>query len=135
MKKFVALLMALVLVLSMSAALAETRSYFMAAASDADGNAIDLVTNADMFPALAFVIDDETMTCAFGTDEEYVEGIVGEPELIDEENGVAVMHIVLDDGTEYDLIYAAYEDTFYFTDPESGVTFGLINADILDEVA
>lgn len=135
MKKIAALVMVLVLILSMSAAMAETRSYFMAAASDAEGNAIDIVSNADMFPVLTFAIDDETMTCAFGTEEEFVEGVVGEPEVIDEENGILVMHIVLNDGTEYDLVYAGYEDTFYFTDPESGVTFGLINADLLDEVA
>ena len=75
------------------------------------------------------------MVCAFGTEDGLIEGTIGEPEVIDEENGIATMHIVLSDGTEYDLIYVGYEDIFYFTDPESGVTFGLMNADLLSEVA
>lgn len=135
MKKIVALLLVLMMVLTMSAAMADTVSYFMAAAADAEGNEIDLVSNPDQFPVLVFAVDDEAMTCAFGTEEETVEGTISAFEVIDEENGVAIMHVVLNDGTEFDITYAGYEDTFYFTEPESGVTFALINADLLNEVA
>ena len=128
MKKFFAVLMALVLMLSATSAFAELSQYMMVGIQDEEGN----VVTAEDLPVLVFVIDNETDACAFGTEENLIEGVW---ECVEETDEYLLLSAVLDDGTELEIVYLIAEDAFAFTDPESGITFVLANLDTLTEEA
>lgn len=120
MKKIVALFLALALVLSLSAAVAEQRNYLMIAATDMDGNAIDITSEG--FPILVFSIDDEAGVCAFGTEEEMAQGTFEVTEANQEEQYVD-LHVVLEDESEVEIRIDLNEDMVYVFEPENNLIF------------
>lgn len=133
MKKFTALFLALVMILTMAFAVAEestVSTYMMAAAVDAEGNYIDLET-AEL-PVLVLAIDGASNECAFGTEEETVEGTY---EIVAGEDGVMMLTANLADGSAVVMLYVAEDDAWMLID-ESGVSMFLFNLDTLaDEAA
>lgn len=129
MKKFVAVLMSLALVLTMAFAVAEstTSTYMMAAAVDAEGNYIDLET-AEL-PVLVLAIDGASNECAFGSEEETMAGTY---EIVAGEDGVLVLTVALADGSEAVMFYVAEDDAWMLVDVESGVSMFLFNIDNLE---
>lgn len=133
MKKFVSLVLALLLVMSLSAAFAEERQYVVVSVADADGNEYDIVNNPDMFPVLVAYLDDANMICAFGTEDEVIAGTIESIEMSEEE-GIAALYCVLEDGTELCLIYDGVNDTLVYVD-EEGYVYGFANVEVLAEAA
>ena len=127
MKKFVAMLLAVVL--CMTFALAEIRAYVMVGVSDAEGNYVT-IEETEM-PVLAFALDDETMECGFGDEENLVKG-TAVIESRDDENGIVILVVTLEDGTEMHIIYEGESDTMSFTD-EEGYVYIMMNVDELVE--
>lgn len=129
MKKIVALLLALCMVLTMTAALAESRSYVMVGVTDADGNTVV----SDEIPVLCFALNDETMVCAFGTEEETMEG-VAEIAGVDEESKLVILNVTLADETTIVIYFDGDSDTMSFVD-EDGFVYTMVNVETLAEAA
>lgn len=76
MKKFVAVIVALSMLLTVAFAMAEEEStvstYMLAAANDAEGNLVS-IEDAQL-PIFVLAIDGASNACGFGTAEEMVEG-------------------------------------------------------------
>lgn len=128
MKKFTALFLALAMILTMAFAMAEestVSTYMMTAAVDAEGNYIDLET-AEL-PVLVLAIDGASNECAFGTEEETVEGTY---EIVAGEDGVLVLTATLADGSTVVMFYVAEDDAWMLID-EDGVSMFLFNLETL----
>ena len=124
MKKFVAMLLAVVL--CMTFALAETRAYVVVGVSDAEGNYATIEDTE--LPVLVFAIDDETMKCGFGDEENVVEG-TAVVESTDQETKTVVLTVTLDDGTVLNVTFDGDEDMMYV---EYGdLVYIMMNADEL----
>lgn len=132
MKKFAAVILALVLILSV-AALAETKMFALTTITDMesnvvatvteDGNAIDANGNdvSDEFPIFVFQLDDESMTCTFGDEEEVLNGTIEITEQT--EDGVALW-VTLEDGEEFEIVYTtAGINACTYLDEENGLAF------------
>lgn len=118
MKKILALVLALMMVLSIaSLASAETRYYLMVGVVDADGNVADIVD--DELPILVMYVDDEAMTCVFGTEEETMSGTITTEAIEGVENAV-YMICALEDGSEEVLEFYGDDNLFYY-EFENGV--------------
>lgn len=133
MKKFVAVLVALSMLLTMAFAVAEESAistYMMAAAADAEGNVVS-IEDAQL-PILVLSIDGASNECAFGTEGETVEGTY---EIVTGEDGVLVLTAALSDGSEVVMFYVVEDDAWMLVD-ESGISMFLFNIDALvDEAA
>lgn len=128
MKKFTALFLALAMILTMAFAVADESTistYIMAAAVDAEGNYIDLETVE--LPVLVLAIDGASNECAFGAEEETVEGTY---EIVAGEDGVMVLTATLNDGSTVVMFYVAEDDAWMLVD-ESGVSMFLFNLEAL----
>lgn len=114
MKKFAAIVLALVLCVMFTSAFAAEKMFAMTTVTDIEGNIIATITEegtavdangndvTDEFPALVLWIDDEAMTCALGNEEEAIEGTV---EVTGQtEEGVA-MTLTMEDGEVVTAIY------------------------------
>lgn len=130
MKKMIALFLALALVLSLSAAVAEQRQFMLAIATDAEGNVTDVQTHPEQFTVLVLGIDDEAMTCAFGTQDNTVEGTL---EIVEtnQEEGYVTLHATLANGTEIEMDYVAADETVYIYDEETDLLYGLVDMEVL----
>ena len=134
MKKFVALLLVLCMALTMAFAVAEEEAttvttYMMAAAVDADGNYVDLET-AEL-PVLVLAIDSASNECAFGTEDETVEGTY---EIVTGDDGVMMLYVTLNDGSEAVMFYVVEDDAWMLVD-ENGISMFLFNVEALAEEA
>ena len=122
MKKMLAVLIALVMVLSAVSAFAEISTYMLVGAQDAEGNLYAATQT------LVFAIDDETNECAFGAEgEEMMAGTWEFGEITEE---VAVVNITFADETTMVMYYTSADDSFAFLD-ENGVTYVMMNLDAL----
>lgn len=121
MKKFAALLLALCLLLTLTTAVAETRTFVLAGVTDADNNTIV----SDELPVLVFGLNDETMECAFGDENEQVAGVA---EIIGQEDRAVILNVVLEDGTEVQVVYIADEDACVYVD-ENGYIYTMIRVE------
>lgn len=130
MKKFVAVVLMLSIALMSVAAFAETRSYMLAGVQDAEGNVVSFEEVED-FPVLVFVVDDESMTCGFGTEEEIVEGTC---EIAEQTEEALALNVTLNDGSAMVMIYVAEEDSFAFVD-ENGYTYVMMNVEAVEAAA
>lgn len=134
MKKIAAILLVLVLALSaVTAAFAEQKVFVMTTIADLEGNVLATLTEdgvildaegndvTEQFPVLCVSMDDETMTCAFGTADEQVNGTMTVVEQT--EDGV-VIEITLENGEVFQMLYTV-EGTNALTlaDEESGFMF------------
>lgn len=130
MKKIIAIVLTLCFVLTAVTAMAETRTYFMSGAQDPDGNAVSYEGNPD-FPVLVFSIDDESMVCAFGTEDEMIAGTCAIAEDAEEALALAV---TLENGEELTLIYLKADDVFAYVDAE-GYYYVMENVETLAQAA
>jgi len=138
MKKIIALLLTLCMMLTAVAALAETRQYmtfavetaegiYVALLADEEGNVFTAAVDAEgnyeaidlEFPIMICQLDDEAMTCVFGTEEQTIAGTV---EITAQEETSVQLLITLEDGTQIVMIFDAVEDMCYFADDE-GMTY------------
>ena len=126
MKKIIAVILVLCLVLAATSAVAETRSYFLIGVQDDAGNVVDYESDPD-FPVLVFTVDDETMTCAFGSDEEPIGGTC---QIIEQTDTTLTLAISLEDGEELIMIYVPENDSFAYVD-EKGCTYVLANVETM----
>ena len=127
MKKFVAVLVAVAMLLTMAFAVAEesTVSYYqLAAAADAEGNVVSI----EALPVFILGIDGASNACCFGTEEETAEGTY---EIVAGEDGVYVLYVVLSTGEEVMMFYVAEDDAWMMLDEESGVSMYLFNVEAL----
>ena len=127
MKKIFAVVLVLCFALSAVTAFAETRTFFMTGVQDPEGNVVSYVDNPD-FPVLVFSVDDESMVCAFGTEDDLITGTCSVAE--DAETTLA-LNVSLENGDEYTLIYVKAEDAFAFVDA-SGYIYVLANVNTLE---
>lgn len=130
MKKIVAVVLMLCIAFVTVSAFAETRTFYMAGVQDPEGNTITFGETEDM-AVLVFAVDDESMTCAFGTEDELIAGTC---EVVERTDETVTLNVTLEDGDEMTLIYVAAEDSFAYVD-EDGYIYVLANVDILDEQA
>ncbi len=140
MKKVLVVLMALVLaVMMMASAVAEEKVFAMTTVTDAEGNILATLTEdgiivdaegndiSDQFPVLVASLNDETMTCTFGTEDEVVNGTMEITEQT--EDGVALV-MNLEDGEVVEMVYSVVGmNALTYVDEESGMLF------IMPEVA
>ena len=131
MKKIVSVLLALSLVLTMAFAVAEestVSSYLMVYAQTADGAEVSL--DDGTLPILSLSIDGASNACAFGTQDELVEGTyvieTGDDEAL-------YLTVTLSDGSVAYMVYDVENDAWVLTDEESGVLMYLINVELLSE--
>ena len=134
MKKFAAILLVLVLSLTLAvSALAEQATFLMTTITDMDGNILVTLTEdgivvdadgndvSDEFPVLCLVMDDETMECAFGTEDELISGTM---EIIEQTEDSVVLEFTLEDGEVLQMIYTVAEiNTITYVDEENGLLF------------
>ena len=134
MKKFAAILLVLVLSLTLAvSALAEQATFLMTTITDLDGNVLVTLTEdgivvdadgndvSDEFPVLCLVMDDETMECAFGTEDELISGTM---EIIEQTEDSVVLEFTLEDGEVLQMIYTVAEiNTITYVDEENGLLF------------
>ena len=134
MKKFVAILVALFMLLTVAFAMAEEEStistYMLAAINDAEGNIIS-IEEAEL-PIFVLAIDGASNACAFGTEEEMVEGTY---EIVAGEDGVLVLYVTLSNGEETVMFYVAEDDAWMMVDEESGICMYLFNIEALQQAA
>lgn len=133
MKKLFAAVIALIMLMSVAAVSAEEATetasmYVMAGVQNADGE----VVVSEEFPVLVFVIDAASDKCAFGTEEEQMEGTYTIAEQTDE---YLVLNLALADGTEMVITYVIADDAFAIVDADSGLTLVLMNIEALAEAA
>lgn len=125
MKKMIAALIALVMMLFAVSAFAEVSTYMLTGAQDAEGNL--MVANE----AFMFVIDDETGECAFGAEDLLQAGTW---EQIAVEENQATLLLTFEDGTQMYIFFFIEEDAFAFVD-ENGVTYVMNNFETLQAAA
>lgn len=125
MKKMIAALIALVMMLFAVSAFAEVSTYMLTSAQDAEGNLL-VATEAFMF-----VIDDETNECAFGT-EDMLEAGTWEQVSVDE--NMADLLITFEDGTQMHIYFFIEEDAFAFAG-ENEVIYVMNNIETLEAAA
>lgn len=133
MKKVVAILVALSMVLALAFAVADestVSTYMLAAVTDAEGNVISL-EDAEL-PVFVLAIDGASDVCGFGTEEEMAEGTY---EIIAGEDGVLVLYVTLASGEETVMFYVAEEDAWMMVDEESGICMYLFNIEEMEEAA
>lgn len=133
MKKCIALLVALTMLMTMAFAVAEENTvstYMLAAINDAEGNVIS-IEEAEL-PIFVLAIDGATNACGFGTEEEMVEGTY---EIVAGEDGVLVLYVTLNNGEETVMFYVADEDAWMLVDEESGTCMYLFNIEALAQAA
>lgn len=133
MKKVVAILVALSMVLALAFAVADestVSTYMLAAVTDAEGNVISL-EDAEL-PVFVLAIDGASDVCGFGTEEEMAEGTY---EIIAGEDGVLVLYVTLASGEETVMFYVAEEDAWMMVDEESGICMYLFNVEAMEEAA
>ena len=133
MKKFVAILVALSMLLTMAFAVAEestVSTYMLAAINDAEGNVIS-IEEAEL-PVFVLAIDGASNACGFGTEEEMVDGTY---EIVDGEDGVLVLYVTLSNGEETVMFYVAEDDAWMMVDEESGICMYLFNIEALQQAA
>lgn len=134
MKKLAIVLMVLVMSLMLiGSAAAEQKLFAMTTVADAEGNVLATVTEdgnvvdaegndiSEDFPVLVLFMDDETMTCTFGTEDEVVEGAM---EVVEQtEEGVALV-VTFEDDTTIQLVYSVVGiNAVTYVDEESGLYF------------
>ena len=134
MKKFVAVIVALSMLLTVAFAMAEEEStvstYMLAAANDAEGNLVS-IEDAQL-PVFVLAIDGASNACAFGTEEEMVEGTY---EIVAGEDDVLVLYVTLSTGEETVMFYDAEQDAWMLVDEETGVCMYLFNIEALEQAA
>lgn len=130
MKKFAAVFLALCMVLTMTAALAETRTYSLAAVTDAEGNTY----TSDEFPTLYFILDGETMMAFVGTDEGIMEGTAETVEL-NQETRQAVLNVTLGEDAVMLIVYDADSDTMTYVDEAEGWFYTMVRVEMTEEAA
>lgn len=133
MKKFVALFVALSMLLTLAFAVAEestVSTYMLAAVNDAEGNLMS-IEDAQL-PVLVLSIDGASNACAFGTEEELVEGTY---EIVTGEDGVLVLYVTLSTGEETVMFYVADKDAWMLVDEESGICMYLFNIEAMEQAA
>ena len=133
MKKFVAAIVALSMLLTMAFAVAEestVSTYMLAAINDAEGNVIS-IEEAEL-PIMVLVIDGASNQCAFGTEEEQVEGTY---EIVAGEDDVLVLYVTLNDGSETVMFYDAEQDAWMLVEEETGICMYLFNVENLELAA
>ena len=131
MKKIVSVLLALSLLLTVAFAVAEessVSSYLMVYAETADGTAVSLEDGT--LPILALSIDGASNACAFGTEEELVEGTY---DIVSGDDDVLYLTVSLNDGSTTTMFYSVEDDAWVIVDEESGVTMYLFNVEALSE--
>ena len=134
MKKFVAVIVALSMLLTVAFAMAEEEStvstYMLVAANDAEGNLVS-IEDAQL-PVFVLAIDGASNACAFGTEEEMVEGTY---EIVAGEDDVWVLYVTLSTGEETVMFYDAEQDAWMLVDEETGVCMYLFNIEALEQAA
>ncbi|MDO4484356.1 MAG: hypothetical protein Q4C54_07985 [Clostridia bacterium] len=129
MKKFVSVMLALVLMMTACAAMAETAGYILGGVQTEDGS---MVTIADAeFPVFVFVMDNETMECAFGVEDEMVGGTVAVEATEDED--ILALTATLENGEVMNLYAVISEDVVLLE--QDGSVLVLVNSELLDEAA
>lgn len=133
MKKLAAILVALSLLLTAAFAVAEENTvstYMLAAVNDAEGNVVSM-EEAEL-PLLVLAIDGASDACAFGTEEEMVEGTY---QIIAGEDGVLMLYVILENGEEVVMFYIAEQDVWMIAEEETGMCLYLFNIEALDLAA
>ena len=133
MKKFVAVIVALSMLLTMALAMADettVSTYIMTAAADAEGNVVSI--EEAQLPILVLAIDGASDACAFGTEEELVEGTY---EIVVGDDDVLVLYVTLTTDEEIVMFYVPDEDAWMLVDEESGISMYLFNIESIEELA
>ena len=133
MKKFVAVIVALSMLLTMALAMADETTistYIMTAAADAEGNVVSI--EEAQLPILVLAIDGASDACAFGTEEELVEGTY---EIVVGDDDVLVLYVTLTTDEEIVMFYVPDEDAWMLVDEESGISMYLFNIESIEELA
>ena len=127
MKKIFAIMLALVLMLSVAAS-AEVGIYVLAAVSDAEGN----VVVSEELPEVILMLDDESGECAYGTEDEMLEGTY---EIVEATEETLTFVVSLSDGSQFVMGYSFEIDAFVIADEENGYIMVLMNYEALEELA
>lgn len=134
MKKFAVILMALVMSLMiLTSACAAQKMFVMTTVTDTEGNILVTVNEdgavvdaegndlSEEFPVMIVLLDDEAMTCTYGTEDDVVTGTM---EIVEQvEDGVA-LKVTFEDGEEIGLIYTvAGINAVTYVDEDEGMLF------------